>query len=104
MELSALMQRAKAVRGKYADHEQALYGRQWTTSDIAQGFGGDVGDLMKLVQAKNGIRQTADLDQKLAHELADCLWSILVLADEYDVELEKAFADTMDQLEERVTR
>lgn len=41
------------------------------------GFLGDVGDLAKLVQGKAGVRPRPDLDEALAHELADCLWSVL---------------------------
>lgn len=67
-----------------------------------QGFVGDVGDLMKLVMAKSGIRTIADTEHKLPHELADCLWSVLVLARLYDVDLEKAFLTTMDDLERRL--
>ena len=48
-------------------------------------FLGDVGDLAKLVQGKAGVRDRVDLDATLAHELADCLWSIFTLADCYDV-------------------
>ena len=69
------------------------------------GFLGDVGDLAKLVQGKAGVRPRDDLDEALAHELADCLWSILTLADCYDVDLEAAFTKTMqdiaDHLESR---
>jgi NTP pyrophosphatase (non-canonical NTP hydrolase) len=52
---------------------------------------GDVGDLAKLVQAKEGIREIANVDEKLAHELADCLWCVLVLANKYHIDLEGAF-------------
>ncbi len=67
-----------------------------------QGFVVDVGDLMKLVMAKAGARPIADLDRKLAHELADCLWSVLVLADAHGVNLESAFLKTMKQLEKQL--
>lgn len=62
------------------------------------GFVGDVGDLAKLVQGKAGVRPTPDLDEKLAHELADCLWCVLTLADEYGIDLESAFVRTMATL------
>ena len=67
-----------------------------------QGFVGDVGDLMKLVMAKSGIRTVPDADRKLAHELSDCLWSILVLARLYDVDLEREFLRTMDGIEQKL--
>lgn len=64
-----------------------------------QGFVVDVGDLMKLVMAKAGARRVDDVDRKLAHELSDCLWSVLVLARLYDLDLEKEFLQTMAELE-----
>ena len=79
--------------------ERAQYGRTWTTEEIMLGFLGDVGDLAKLVQGKAGVRPREDLDEALAHELADCLWSVLTLADAYDVDLAGAFTGTMDELE-----
>lgn len=39
---------------------------------------------------------------KLTHELADCLWSLIVIAEKYDVDLEAAFSQTMDELEKRI--
>jgi len=67
-----------------------------------QGLVVDVGDLMKLVMAKNGRRNVPDVDRKLAHELSDCLWSVLVLAQAYDVDLEKEFLATMSAIEAKL--
>ena len=102
MDFEELQRRAWQVRQLYADLEKAKYGRSWTAEEVALGFVGDVGDLMKLVTAKGGVRATADVDQKLAHELADCLWAVLVLSKLYSVDLEAAFAATMDELEHRI--
>jgi NTP pyrophosphatase (non-canonical NTP hydrolase) len=66
------------------------------------GFLGDVGDLAKLVQGKEGVRPRTDLDEAFEHELADCLWSVMVLADAYDVDLEAAFLRTMSELREQL--
>lgn len=89
---------AKAVRARYAAMEDRRFGRRWTAEEIMLGFVGDVGDLAKLVQGKAGVRPTPALDEKVAHELADCLWCVLTLADEYGVDLEASFADTMASL------
>ena len=78
--------------------------RAWTREEVMQGFVGDVGDLMKLVMAKAGTRPIADVDKKLAHELSDCLWSVLVLAKLYEVDLENEFLATMDGLEKKLGR
>jgi NTP pyrophosphatase (non-canonical NTP hydrolase) len=102
MELQDLGRRALEIRRQYAELERATYGRAWTTQEIALGFVGDVGDLMKLVVACAGVREIPDAKAKLAHELADCLWSVLVLADVHGIDLEQAFLRTMQELEERI--
>jgi NTP pyrophosphatase (non-canonical NTP hydrolase) len=104
MELEQMRRRAAAVRAAYAVQERASYGRSWTTEEIALGFVGDVGDLAKLVQGKAGVRPRADLDEALAHELADCLWCVLTLADAYDVDLGSAFTAAMDGIEASLRR
>lgn len=102
MDMTQLRQRAREVRALYADQEERRYGRSWTTEEVMLGFLGDVGDLAKLVQGKAGVRPRDDLDEALAHELADCLWSVLTLADRYGVDLESSFLTTMDDLEEHL--
>jgi NTP pyrophosphatase (non-canonical NTP hydrolase) len=103
MHLSELTRRAVALRARFAVAETARGGPPWSRAELAQGFVGDVGALMKLVMAKEGRREgPAELDAKLEHELADCLWSVLVLADAYGVDLERAFATTMDGLEAKL--
>jgi NTP pyrophosphatase (non-canonical NTP hydrolase) len=99
MEFRQLEERALEIRRQYADLERERYGRPWTQEEVALGFVGDVGDLAKLVQAAAGIRAIPDARARLAHELADCLWSVLVLADAYGIDLEGAFLETMDALE-----
>ena len=94
-----LTDRAWRVRQLYAELETQRHGRAWTAQEVALGFVGDVGDLAKLVQAKAGVRNIPDVQAKLAHELADCLWSVMTLARLYDVDLEASFLATMDELE-----
>jgi NTP pyrophosphatase (non-canonical NTP hydrolase) len=98
MEFSEMQEQARAVRRRYAREEAHRYGRSWTPEEVMLGFLGDVGDLAKLVQGKAGVRPREDLDEALAHELADCLWSVLTLADNYGVDLESAFTGTMREL------
>lgn len=99
MHLSELTDRALQIRERFAAQERTTQGRPWTRDDIMQGFIVDVGDLMRLTMAKRGARHVPDVDRKLAHELSDCLWSILVLAKLHDVDLEAAFTKTMDEIE-----
>ena len=73
----------------YSSASIQRHAKPWSTEDLMQGFVGDVGDLMKLVMAKSGKREIDSVDEKLAHELADCLWSVLLLAKAYQVNLGK---------------
>lgn len=102
VDLNDMQRQAMSVRKRYAEFEHSRYGRSWTREELVLGFVGDVGDLAKLVAAAEGVRAIPDLQARLAHELADCLWSVLVLADAYGVNLEAAFADTMDESQARL--
>ncbi|MBI5033518.1 MAG: nucleotide pyrophosphohydrolase [Chloroflexi bacterium] len=102
MEFDQLIERAMAVRTRYAEYEQKHYGTSWTNEELALGFVGDVGDLVKLVMAVNGRRNIPDAETKLAHELSDCLWSVIVLAHAHGINLEDAFMRTMDELEQHL--
>jgi NTP pyrophosphatase (non-canonical NTP hydrolase) len=99
MEFQNMIERAMEIRGLYENKEKQLFGSSWTNEEIALGLVGDVGDLAKLIIAKNGKRQAEDVDEKLAHELADCLWSVIVLAEKQTISLEAAFMEAMDELE-----
>ena len=99
MEFQAIIDRAVQIRKLYEEKEKQLYGSSWTSEEIALGFVGDVGDLAKLVVAENGKRNIADSREKLEHELADCLWSVIVLAKMHNIDLQQSFMKTMDGLE-----
>jgi NTP pyrophosphatase (non-canonical NTP hydrolase) len=103
MDYKTLLQRAVAVRAKY-DELNAKRGVAWNEQNLMSGFVGDVGDLSKIIMAKHGLRGMDDVDAKLAHELSDCLWSVLVLADKYNIDLAAEFNKTMDELEARIAR
>jgi NTP pyrophosphatase (non-canonical NTP hydrolase) len=102
MTFQQITTKAIEIRRKYANLEKDKYGKSWSGQDLMSGFVGDVGDLSKLIQAKSGTRNISNVDEKLKHELADCLWSVIAIADAYDVDLEKSFTETMDKLEEKL--
>lgn len=98
MQLSDLQTSALQLNALYEQLETRKYGRAWTVQELALGFMGDVGDLAKLVQAHAGVRAIEDCRAKLAHELSDCLWSVLVLADKCGIDLEGAFVTHTAQI------
>ena len=104
MQFQELIAIAKDIRKAYERFERQRLGKEWSREQLAQDFVGDVGDLMKLLMAKEGLRNIEDTNQKLRHEFADCLWSILILADKYDVDLEQSFVENMEKLKNHITQ
>lgn len=102
MELSSLTERANEIKQKYAELNRHEGHRQWGLAEYSQGFVADVGDLVKLIMAKNQFRTADDIDRRIAHELVDCLWSVLVIASEMDLDLEAEFIREMANLERRI--
>lgn len=103
MQFKDMTERAVAVRQQY-DALNASRGVTWNEQNLMSGFVGDVGDLSKIIMAKHGLRSMEDVDAKLAHELSDCLWSVLVLADKYGIDLGTEFMTSMDQLQVRIAK
>lgn len=103
MKFSDLEKSALQLNDLYEQLEIKRYGRVWTTQELALGFVGDVGDLAKLIQAHAGVRSIDDVKAKLGHELSDCLWSILVLANKCGIDLETEFVRNTRGLIEHVS-
>ena len=100
-----LISLATEVRDHYSELQAKDGQSAWTVTDRMSGFVGDVGALSKLIMAKQGLRRGPEnLDAELAHEVADNLWSIIVIADELGIDLEKEFIKVMDELHERIER
>ena len=103
MKFSELEHSALQLNELYEQLEVKKYGRIWTTEELALGFVGDIGDLAKLIQANAGVRDIDDCKAKLGHELSDCLWSILVLANKCGIDLEAEFIRNTRELAEHVS-
>lgn len=103
-DLSELQQQAIEIRRRYYDLNRKDGHDHWGPKDYVMGLVGDVGQLVKIIMAKENMRRMDDVDAKLQHELADCIWSLLVIADHYDIDLTDAFHETMKEIEERITK
>lgn len=63
----------------------------------------DLGTLARLTMMKEGLRMSVDdLDEKLKHEVCDCLWAVVKIADALDIDLETEFPRQMDKLAKRI--
>jgi len=102
MEFKEIIIRANQIKDKYNALHKTQAEPEWGISEYTQGFVGDVGELMDLIMAKQGFKRASDLESKLKHELADCLYSICVIAHELDIDLEKEFIKTMAEIENKI--
>jgi NTP pyrophosphatase (non-canonical NTP hydrolase) len=101
--LDDLRKRAMRVHDLYNELNRRERGRVWRREEYMLGFVGDVGDLSKLVMTEEGAREVPGGRAALEHELADCLWSVLILAHHYDVDLGEAFHRAMSKLEDAIS-
>jgi NTP pyrophosphatase (non-canonical NTP hydrolase) len=91
-----LQQRAMEIKRRYAELEKQRDGKSWDALKMAEGFKKDVESLIEILKSRK-------IDQrKLNHEMADCFWSVLVLARKLDVDIERAFWTTMLELDNRL--
>ncbi len=102
MEFKDIIKRAQEIQKKYRIFNKKNEYKVWGVSEYVQGFAGDTGDLIKLVMAKENFRHSDNIDKKLAHELSDCLWSVIIISKELGIDLEKEFLATMDTLDKKI--
>lgn len=101
MDFQKIIDRNNEVWKYYVDSDIRRLGKEWARGEYAKALAADVGALIKYTMAKDGLREVEDLDQKLKHEIGDVLSCLIVIAQKYDINIEEAFFETMDVLEER---
>src|SRR5438045_9402310 len=103
MDFKDITARAHEIEKAYRLHNKKKKHKVWSVSEYAQGFMGDVGDVIKLIMAKENFRHSEGIDKKLKQELSDCLWSIIIISKELGVDLEKEFLKAMKKLENQIS-
>lgn len=105
MEFKEIIKKAKKIKEAYAYLNKREGYRSWGLEEHVQGLIGDVGDLTKLMMAKDGFRfaDGNDAEAGMAKELADCLLSVIMIANELDINLEKEVLKNIQKLEEGIS-
>ncbi|MFA5828309.1 MAG: nucleotide pyrophosphohydrolase [Candidatus Shapirobacteria bacterium] len=103
MDFQKMVDRANQILNYYAESDKKRLGHEWPRGEYMKALFGDMGALAKLTMAKDGLRDIEDVDIKLSREFADVLCGLIFLAGKYEVDLEKAFYEGMDELERRAT-
>ena len=104
MDFQEIIRKTKDVHRLYVKSDKERLGKEWNRGEYVKVFTADVGMLVKLTMVKDGLREIDNIDKKLRHELTDCLWSIIMIAEKYEVNLEEAFLETMEELKERTQK
>lgn len=94
-DIKILEQRAMEIQRRYDQLNKQRSGQPWNAIKLTRGFKKDVTDLLTIVEQDMVDRK------KLSHELADCLWSVMVIARKLDVDIERAFWTTMAEIDRR---
>jgi len=61
----------------------------------------DLGELTEQIMAKQKYRDGENIDYKIEHELADCLWAVLMLGKHLNVDMAKAYTDMIQNVKDR---
>lgn len=61
----------------------------------------DLGELVEQVMAREKYRDGENVEAKIEHELADCLWALLMLAKHLDVDIERSYREMIQVVEQR---
>lgn len=95
-----MLDRAVDIRNKYSKTDP----KQWQIEQVFMGMIKDVGNLSKLLMINSGYRNDiqGDVKEKIKHELSDVLFSIFVLSEKLNVDLEKSFWETMNEIEKKI--
>lgn len=105
IDLTAASDRALQIRELYTKLEKRMHGGAWSPQELMIGYLYDVGELGRLIMAKEDrwVHQ-GDVPQELGEKLSECLWWVLVLADRTGVDIGKAFTAKMNELDADLTK
>ena len=104
MNLHELTEKVLHIEALYAERKKETSAKQWTAEETYAGMVSDMGDLGRLILAKEGFRKMPDMEKNLPHELAELLYAVLLLASQYGIDLSKAFLDEIARLEQRLSK
>lgn len=97
--LSTAREQALAVRSLYEILEERFNGKTWSLHELMIGFSNDVGHIGRLLLAHDGTWDIeGDPRDQLQHKLAESMWWTFVLADRLDIDIDDAYAQTMDRI------
>lgn len=97
--LGTAREQALSVRSLYEILEERFNGKTWSLHELMIGFSNDVGYIGRLLLAHDGTWGIdGDPRAELEHKLAESMWWTFVLADKLGIDIDEAYAQTMDRI------
>jgi len=103
MDIKEFTKKSLEIKKLYAELEKKKYGKEWASEKYFESLVADIGDFSRLILSREGTITDADFKRRVEHELSDLFLGILILAGEYDIDIENAFLDNMEILEKRIS-
>ncbi len=107
MDFKTFKKKALKIKDLYSHLNQVKGENKWGLTEYTRAFIGDVGDLNKMIMAKQGYREWADRGHNLEAELIDCFWALFIIGNELNVDLERQselwFSNMEKAIEEKLT-
>lgn len=97
-DIKDLQKKALEINRRYAEQSKSKGEAPWTVEKLARGYAEDVRELIELLEGKGAPQN------KLSHELGDCLWSVLVISYKLGIDIEQSFWRTMTELDDRLNK
>jgi NTP pyrophosphatase (non-canonical NTP hydrolase) len=100
MPLEEIKNRSRKIFERFAKIEP----RRWTIEGATMELVTEVGDLTELILRKEYYKQNIyeDLDYQIRDELSDVLLVLMRIADYYKIDLDKAYAEMEDLMDDRL--
>lgn len=101
LSLQEIIQRALAIREQYRQLEQKYHQTEWTIEEDALAFLTDAGLVGRLAMAQQQRwpKSDSDVEQELAHKLAENIWWCIVLGERMGIDMEQATAQFLHRME-----
>jgi len=102
MDLDNMISEGLRIRQKYDDWAVKNNVRKWGLLERTTGLVTDIGELTEYVMVHMGYRGGENNQEKLKHEICDCIYSLICIADYVGVDIKKEFPNLIEELDRRL--
>lgn len=103
IDFSKAVERSTKIRKLYHHLERQHHEKEWTVEEDALAFLTDAGLVGRLTMSQQGRWTTnGDTIPELEHNLGECMWWLIVLAERMDIDISEAFEKFLSKTEKKL--